>query len=160
MTINSKYIKLALLEYYRLDRGYAVATECNNEDILAINNKHSIAVEIKMSLSDLYRDRKKNKHFWMRQLLQGSNEIYANKFYYCILPDMIKKADEFIHNINSKYGIMIYFPETIEKKHHIKVYKVAKMLHDYYSEYIRGKVIMRLSSEVMNYYEKELYADR
>ena len=53
--LNSSFIKLQLMKYFRFDRNYTLCcSECiNHSDINAVNDKDLVEVEIKISKQDL-----------------------------------------------------------------------------------------------------------
>jgi len=150
--ITSKHIKYALLNYFRFNRQFVVGTEVNNADVMAYSDKKTIEVEIKISVGDLNKDKKKRKHYYLKNLL---NDIYFTKrcpnlFYFCVLPEMEQQARKLIYELNLNYGLIIYYHDRcISDK--IKIIKRAKNLHDYYSLSIKDSIIKRINYELINF---------
>ncbi len=143
--MNSLKIKHALMSYFRFKRQWICASECLNNDVMAITDKDVIEVEIKISKYDLWKgEAKKSKH---RLALNPPNwfEIYhANRFYICVPIALKEEAEKWVKVTNDKYGIIEY-NEDIGNT--IFISKTAKSLHDRKSEELEKKVMMRVCAE-------------
>lgn len=132
--INSDYIKLCLMAYYKFINKYIyVCTEAiNHADVIAVNKSKLVEIEIKTSKSDLKADFKKPKH---RLYLNAETNvktkltrIIPNEYYFCTTKELQEDALKLIEEYNNKYGLLIcntygFIGENIQ------VIKKAKSLH-------------------------------
>ncbi len=106
--MDSKYIKFALLKYFRFNRQMYVGTEVHVfggiADILAIDQikSKSVEVEIKTSKSDYYREFK-DKH--IKHGFFHTHYTCPNYFYFAF-PHQL--AEELKNHVPSNYGIISY----------------------------------------------------
>lgn len=150
--MNSKFIKGALLSYFRFNRSMIVGTEvyvlCGLADILATDKKKFYEVEIKTSISDLKADfkNKKHKHSFMKES-HYANTYQPNYFYFGIPYDLLEKATPLIDKL---YGIII-----IKSFNNVSIYRRAKKLHNNYCNRLYNNLVKRISSELANLYIKK-----
>ena len=109
--MNSSEIKHALMYYFRFKRQWICASECLNNDVMAITNKDIIDVEIKINKYDLWKgEAKKSKHiFYKREMPEWFKFHHANRFYICVPKNLEEEAINWVKETNNKYGIIIYF---------------------------------------------------
>ena len=164
---DSSFIKLQLMKYWRYDRGYTFAcTECiNKSDITAINDKHLVEVEVKISKSDFLKEfdgsskNKTKKH----AIYQGNKKpnktfICPNFFYFCVTPDILTYVTEYLKNQYKNYGILVCEPYRLYgQKSFIRVAKKATKIHaNKPTINIFHKIGKRVQSELINLKEKHL----
>ena len=137
--MNSNYIKLQLMKYFRYDNGYHfVCSECiNNADITAIDSKKLIEVEIKVSWNDFlneFNEKSRNKtlkHKVYESLEKPyTNYVIPNYFYFCVTKELQHKCYEYLNEHKPKYGLLVVEDYKYRKSSYIKSIKPAKKLHD------------------------------
>ena len=141
---KSQQMLIDLMGYFRFKRGFSlVCSEFDGMDLAVIGNETYIEVEIKISKSDLLRDKKKDKHRSYREPRSLHNYWSApNKFYYAVPPEMVEYTESFIAELNPKYGI-IRVTST-----EVFMAKSAKKLHgDKPNNASKNCAVARLSSE-------------
>jgi len=154
--MNSSSIKLALMKYFRFQRGMIVGAEVNYSDILAITQDKSISyeVEIKISLSDLKKEFKDKikKH----ENLNLVKKLNPNYFYFCVPYYLYDKAKEIIHGYSKNYGIFVYIENSDKNENFYDSYVVlkdrAKKLNASDNENLFIDLIKRISSDIINCY--------
>jgi hypothetical protein len=151
MKINSLEIKYALMYYFRFKRQWLCASECLNNDVMVITNKDIIEVEIKINKYDLWKgEEKKNKHKYYKDINNSYWRYYRksipNKFYICVPMDLEKEAENWIKNINNKYGIILYHP-YLHVQSSILIRKSADRLHNEDRMMLRESIMKRVCSE-------------
>lgn len=147
--MTSYEIKHALLSYFRFKRQYICASECLNNDVMVITkNGLTIDVEIKVNKYDLWKgEARKSKHKWLKT--NPSKNYHANKFYICVPTELLDEAEKWVNTINSKYGIIECSRRIIYPKR-ILIIKKASLLHNFKSEKLANKIMMRVCSENIN----------
>jgi hypothetical protein len=153
--VKTAEIKIALLKYWVENRHMAAATEVSYgighftvADVLAVDtNKMNIyEVEIKRSISDLKKEKKKRwKH---ENALAGKEDEKPNFFYFCLPEELLCKGKAFIETEYPKYGIM-----TVSENGDIVIIKRAKRLIDIKSIYMMAQCLKRVSVEALKYRE-------
>jgi len=145
--MNSKYIKYALLKYFRFTRQMIVATEVNVcggiADILAINEirTKSIEVEIKISKADFKREFKDKRYkHW------NNTDIRKPNYYYFAFPHEL--AEELKSSVPSQYGIISIFNHNEVKI----IQQGTKLNHNTDNKILFDRIIKRNSSELIKYY--------
>lgn len=147
--MNSKYIKYALLKYFRFTRQMLAATEVNVAygvaDILAIDDlqKKSIEVEIKISKSDFKKEfsYKRAKH----QYLNITSGNSTPNYFYMAFPG--KLADELLSFVPNQYGVIkIYHHNTVN------ILRQGKRLNHSDNKLLFNNIIKRNNSELIKYY--------
>ena len=163
--VDSNKIKLELMKYWRYDRGYTFAcTECiNKSDITAINDKHLIEVEVKISKSDFLKEfdgsskNKTRKHsIYQHKRKPTKSFICPNFYYFCVTPDIQTFVIEYLKDKYKNYGILVCEPYRLYgQKSCIRVAKKATKIHNtpptldtFY------KIGKRVQSELINLKEK------
>lgn len=157
--LQSKVIKYALMSYWRYKRQYVVGTEVNCADILADNGKESLEIEIKVTKNDLKNEirNKKGKHDRYKDPMRESVYDYKgittvpNKFWVCVVPDMVDFTLDFVNDLNLKYGIIV-----CSGPYNVRILKSAKKLHTIHNPIHQELIYRRNASELMTYYEKEM----
>lgn len=93
-------IKSELLKFYRYERDMYAVQECYNMDVLVCDRhmKNFYEFEIKVSLSDMKAELKKQKHMYPR----------TSYFYMVVPPSLASHACEICSQLNEKYGVMVY----------------------------------------------------
>ena len=156
-SINSNYIKLSLLAYYRyVNKFIYVCTEAiNYADVIALKKDKLVEIEVKVSKSDLKADFHKPKH---RLYLNAETNIKTkptriipNEFYFCTTRQLQEDALQLIKEYNNNYGLMIcdnigFIGDNI------KVIKKAKPLHNQIPKptYFEA-VAKRMSNMIINF---------
>ncbi len=146
--MTSTEIKHALMYYFRFKRQWLCASECLNNDVMAITNKDIIDVEIKISKYDLWKgEAKKSKHNLYKIMPEFYKTFHANRFYICVPLELEEEAKKWVAETNKKYGIIIYHPDM----HYINaifIKKPAKTLIDgSINKGLERHVMMRVCSE-------------
>lgn len=150
--------KFEALKWLRLDqRCMFIATEVGgySADVLGINEKKMIEVEVKVTLEDFKNDFRKPKH---RQYVDAYEMDYAwhkqwvpTHFYFAVLPDMIPKVKEYLEQQVSapkakSYGIIDMSTW--------KVVKRAQWLHKREpTNRAKCTVALRMGSELIRFHE-------
>lgn len=145
---NSDNLKNAVLEYYRFARRYYLcATEVRFRhhvaDILVMNEKEIIDIEIKVSYTDFLADFKKRKH---KKIQEQYSYLYSNKLYYCVPANIKEQCLLYLTTNNKPYGLLSYSYGKIA------VIKQSKKINDLPKSVVAGikhKIILRLSSEMV-----------
>lgn len=149
--VTSLQIKYALMYYFRFKRQWLCASECNDNDVMAITDKDIIDVEIKISKYDLWKgEAKKSKHKFYSDIenpyWEYRRRLMPNRFYICVPLDLEDEAKKWVEEINPKYGIIIYHP----KRHVINSITMAKTARTLNKEVFKGlekDIMMRVCSE-------------
>ncbi len=162
--VTSFEIKLALLQYYRLKRQWICVDEFSQADIIADTGKEIIEVEVKISASDLCREKKKDKHqFYLRG--RQWDGCHPNKFLFCVPKSLAATAEKVIEELNPAYGL-IYFDSDGFLRHlrmgcalyladHLFTIKRARKLHDFYDKRQRERIAKRCSVKLIGLMEKQ-----
>lgn len=164
--MNSDFIKLQLMKFLRYDRGYTfVCSEAiNKSDISAINEKHLLEIEVKISKQDFLKEfdgksrNKTNKH----AIYQGSKKpnkyfICPNYYYFCVTPSLMNFVKDYLkENGYNNYGIMVCEEYRIYgQKSNIRVFKKAKSIHSTPpSISVLHKIGKRVQSELITLKQK------
>jgi len=147
VNMNSKYIKYALLKYFRFNRQMIVATEVQTtyglSDILAVDldKRRSIEVEIKISKADFKRDfkDKREKHIFFE------HKHSANYFYFAFPSSL---TAELIGHVPQQYGVISVFNHN-----EVKIKRQPQLInHLSDNEEIYNLIIKRNASELIKYY--------
>lgn len=161
---SSEILKAALISYFRFERKCIVATEVNYStfggiaDIFVAGDNEIIEVETKVDMNDMTDlELKKQKHDLM-QHMEGFEQDFPNKYYLCVPYTMRRSAEQLIDRINPKYGLIILPPVEEIGARSVKIVKQAAKLHEQYNPEFKEKIILRLCSEVANWYEKKANA--
>lgn len=126
--ITALDIKRAVMCYLRFTRQWLCASECMNNDVMAITDKDIIEVEIKVSKYDLWKgEAKKRKHKQMQELVGWSVRYLPNRFYICVPIFLEEEARLWVEQTNKKYGIIRYNPE-LASSFAISIAKTASMI--------------------------------
>lgn len=134
-------IKFSLLWYFRFRRQWLCATECHMWDVVAINDKYIIEVEVKVSKSDLWHgEARKEKHNHYRTKIWPSH--MPNKFYVCVPESLMEEAKKWVEATNKDYGIIIY-----RGHYDVVVRRTAKLLKDGYDESLKDDMLKRVCTE-------------
>lgn len=147
--MDSKYIKFALLKYFRFNRQMVVGTEVDVSggiaDILAISEHQvkSIEIEVKISKSDFRREFKSklNKH-------QNMNIAAVNRspnYFYFAFPHEL--AHELINEVPNDYGVI-----AIYNTNEVSILRQGKRLNQTDNKILYVNLVKRLCSELINYY--------
>lgn len=170
--MQAEKIKHELMKYWRYDRGFTfVTSECiNKSDITAINPKHLVEVEIKVSKSDFLKEfdgkskNKTKKHaIYQGNRIAPKTFICPNFYYFCVTPNIYPFVKEYLdlHGYNN-YGIMVC--ETYRlygQKSCIRVARKPKPIHlQPPSLPVLYKVGKRVQSELISLYTLKLNKKR
>lgn len=144
--MNSQEIKIALMEYFRYKRQWLCATECLDNDVMAITKSDEILdIEIKISKSDLWNgEAKKPKHKQYKVKQGNITKCNPNKFYICVPTVLREEAEKWILKTNEDYGLFIY---TDNRSDPILLAIPAKVLHKSDNKVLIRKIMMRVCSE-------------
>lgn len=150
---EDKEIKYKALYWLRIKQRCAfIATEVGgwSADVLGVNEKKMIEVEVKISKSDLLADLKKSKHRYYTDQMHGSKwetRWVPTHFYYAVPLRLIEDAKTMlIANKLDSYGLIE--TETFS------VVKRCKPLHkrepDSHAKFI---LALRMGSELLRFHE-------
>ena len=79
-----------------------------------------------------------------------------NKFYICVPKNIEHAALAFIQDVNPSYGLIVFDTRCkVINARSINITKHPKKIHEYYDSSVRDLLIMRLCSEVANFYLKK-----
>lgn len=150
---EDRVIKYKALYWLRIKmRCPFIATEVGgfNADVLGINEKRMIEVEVKISKSDLLNDIKKYKHKNYTDQAYGTQwerRWIPTQFYYAIPERLVADCREYLikHKLEH-YGIINTDTWLIDKR--------AKNLHDRAPD-VQAKfaVALRMGSELLRFHE-------
>ena len=165
--MDHEWIKLSVMYYFRFVRGFPiVVSEINmpnrvgyheyftldggRADVLAVNqNLVAYETEVKTSLEDFNRDKKKQKHHNYRM----KNQYSPNYFYYAV-PEKI--MNEIYPLVKSPYGLMVVKRGYLGD---VRIIKKAQRLLGGIPEEFMKNIYQRLSAENINL-KIELYYDK
>lgn len=170
--INSYHLKVALMHYYRYRRQFVCCDEVTSfggeiADILVDTGKYFIEVEIKTSKSDLRAEKNKAKHK-KNELGQTSLERgkCCNCFYLCVPSKMADYAENWIKEVNPKYGLILFNSNRFNKIEELKsnhifdeyvtTVKRGKKFHNNYSIKLKQNMSRRMSSALTLAYTRDL----
>ena len=170
--INSYHLKVALMHYYRYKRQFVCCDEVTSfgseiADILVDTGKYFIEVEIKTSKSDLIAEKKKAKH---KKNESGRTSLEwakcCNYFYLCVPSEIADYAENWIKEVNPKYGLILFNSnhfnkiEELKSNHifdkYVTTVKRGKKLHDNYSKRLKENMSRRMSSALTLAYTRDL----
>lgn len=159
--LNSPFIKLQLMKYFRFDRNFIfVCSECiNKSDISALNDSYLVEVEIKTSKTDFLREfsgKSKNKTRKHTALNSGEKPyksyIIPNYYYFCVTPELKDFVQEYLqeHGLN-KYGILVCGEKRVYgQRSCIYSIKTAKKIHKQPpTKTVFTKISKRVQSELI-----------
>ena len=152
--MNSDFIKLRLLEYYRFKRAMLVGTEVGVNygiaDVLAISmdNSRSIEIEVKVSISDLRADFKNKtaKHL----LAESGKWMVPNYFSFAVPEELLEKTLKILEDKNSKYGVI-----TISEDGDIKTIKKASRLNKSPNDKLKHYLDLRINNQLITTLQKK-----
>ncbi len=169
--INSQLFKIITMDYFRHNRQFElVATEYRLRvlkklfyaDVIALNDKEFIELEIKINKKDLYieNDTKKLKHSFYKNGQQNIDKNYfiPNRFYFVLTEDMCRDREviSYINSLNKNYGI-IKIRIWDDKLVSIDIIKNGKLLHkNKPSKNLIEKINKKISAENISL-RKKLY---
>ena len=97
--INADEVKLAVLMYLRYEKQYplvALESDCNLNtygplaDVMAVDKERRLVeVEVKVTLADFRRDKKKRKHIW---LSKDNGHLPTSYFYFAVPTEIANKV--------------------------------------------------------------------
>lgn len=156
--MNADILKTELLKYYREKRGfYICATEVDNEieraDVLLMNDKEIIEIEVKMNWKDFLADFKtKSKHI-IPPAKPNLKYVFlkANRFFFCVPNSLGDRCNHYLIDNNYDYGLIVFSGVLTQ----IKRCKRLKELDEYETKRLRKNIIFRATSELVKLrYEK------
>lgn len=160
MPIDGKFLKTALMSYFRFERTYIVATEVNCKDfgiadVLVDTGDEIIEIEVKRYKNDLITNElNKEKHSLMKD---NTTELtYPNRYFICVPDNLGREAERFVRSLNTDYGLIVVNTKNKLTSRSAKVVKHAKKLHDFYNKDLSRAIILRLCSEIANMYEVDI----
>ena len=128
MEVTALDIKHALMWYFRFKRQWICASECLDNDVMAITNKDIIDVEVKINKYDLWNgEAKKSKHRLYKNAPNWFHLYHGNRFYICVPVYLEEEAKKWVEETNKKYGIILYNPD-LHFTMSIYIEKMAKTL--------------------------------
>jgi len=157
MIVNAEYLKTEILKEYRIKKQYYIcATEVNIginiADVLLMNDKEVIEIEIKNNWNDFKADFRKDKHKFIKDYFF----LKANRFYFCIPYQLKEKCLNYLDDNDYPYGLIIYNG----KLRQIRKCKRLKELNNREIEYIKKQIIRRATSELIQLREfKDQFGD-
>lgn len=147
-----RYSALCWLRF--IQRCPFIATEVGSfsADVLGINEKKIIEIEIKISASDLKADIRKHKHrnYTKTGLFdygQWNVQWIPNQFYYAVPEELVEKAKQFLeeHKLES-YGIISLDGFSVIKR--------AKKIHEREpNAHVKFALALRMGSELLKFHE-------
>jgi len=161
MPIDSKFLKTAVMSYFRFERTYIVATEVNCKefgiaDVLVDTGDEIVEIEIKRYKNDLLTNElHKEKHALMKDQLTEYT-YQPNRYFICVPDNLAREAERFVRSLNSDYGLIVVNTKNKLNSRSAKVVKHAKKLHDVYSRDLSRAIVLRLCSELANLYEVQV----
>lgn len=154
--LPARKAKAKIFYWLRLDQRCAfIATECGgwSADVLGVNEKKLIEVEIKVSKSDLLGDHRKHKHAYYNKKMSayGFSEYehrwYPTHFYYAVPEKLVETCREFLE----KNGFVNYGIIDVDA---MKVIKRAGWLHkNEPSNHVKYSIGLRMCSELLRFHE-------
>lgn len=160
MPIDSKFLKTALMSYFRFERTWVTAMEVNCgkygiADVLVDTGEEIIEIEVKRFKNDLLKNElNKQKHALFKE--GNSKPTYPNRYYVCVPDSLGREAERFLRSLNNDYGLIVVDTKTKLHSRSAKVVKHAKKLHEVYNKELSKAIILRLCSEIANMYEIEV----
>lgn len=152
---ESRKLKCAALHWLRLDqRCVFIATEAGGycSDVIGINEKKFIEIEIKISKEDLRADFKKHKHHeYLGRPTYGikpsTGRWIPNQFYFAVPKDLVEFAcQQSDERSGSQYGVI--------SADDFKVVKRAKWLHKRLPDSaVKHSIALRMGSELLRFHE-------
>jgi len=154
---ESQKLKYEALKWLRLEqRCMFIATEVGgySADVLGVNEKKIIEVEVKVSIADLKADFKKRKHeFYTGYFSDGYQDQWIpNSFYYAVPDALVEKTKEYLadratkHPSVDKYGVI--------QLSDFKVIKRAQWIHKREpSNRVKCTVALRMGSALIRFHE-------
>lgn len=135
--MDSLDLKVEALCWLRFTKHlHVVCTEGGswNSDVVGMNTKFSVEVEVKVSKADMARDfsAKKAKHFLYKSGGEGAAASgVPNYFYFMVPPEMEEYAVAKVEKEASKAGVVVYDPSTPGRPgDHCRVARRPTKLHD------------------------------
>ena len=135
--MDSAYVRLAMLYYFRYKRQFPLVScetwSCGDRaDILAVDKKGFLwNIEVKISVSDLRNDGKKNIHRWAREtnrdweMTVGKTAGIPARFSFALPDDLRTIADPIIRERYPYAGI--FFVRNLRQ---VWAFKSAEALHN------------------------------
>lgn len=160
MPIDSRFLKTAVMSYFRFERTYIVATEVNCKefgiaDVLIDTGEEIIEVELKRYKNDLTKNElTKEKHDLIKN--ENTELVYPNRYFMCVPDNLGREAERFIRSLNNDYGLIVVNTKNKLNSRSAKVVKHAKKLHNNYNKDLSKAIVLRLCSELANLYEVNL----
>lgn len=149
--------KYEALKWLRLDqRCMFIATEVGgyNADVMGINEKRMIEVEVKVTFEDFKNDFKKYKH----RAYSGVYGIERDQwipthFYFAVTPDLVDKVKEYLESFDKDRGTRADSYGVIDSSIW-KVVKRAKWLHkNPPNNRVKCTCALRMGSELIRFHE-------
>lgn len=150
--MNSQQLKTAALAWLRYGRQYKmVCTEVGpmHCDVLGLNSKIAVEIEVKVSISDLKREfiDKSAKHYLYSNV---DKAWYLPNYFYFLLPeDIIEKARPIIEEQSPKTGIGVFTNYNRHGENVSIVKKPTKIHTNPPSTRLIDATIARMSSELV-----------
>jgi hypothetical protein len=153
----SRSMKYEALKWLRLQqRCMFIATEVGayNSDVLGINEKKMIEVEIKISIQDFKNDFKKYKHnLYSGTYGDSSNQWIPTHFYFAVTEELVEPVKEFLEEVSvmrfpraNQYGVISLKDWTVVKR--------AGWLHkNPPSNRVKCTTALRMGSELIRFHE-------
>jgi len=160
MPIDSKFLKTALMSYFRFERTWVTATEVNCgkygiADVLVDTGEEIIEIEVKRYKNDLLTNElNKQKH----ELLKNDEVsiMCPNRYYICVPDSLAREAERFVRSLNTDYGLIVVNTKNKLNSRSARIVKHAKKIHELYNEKLSKAIILRLCSEIANIYEVDM----
>lgn len=154
---QSRDMKYQALKWLRLDqRCMFIATEVGqyNADVLGINEKKIVEIEVKISMTDFKNDFKKPKHEQYSKAGYFTEAWYKawvpTHFYFAVLDEMVEPVKEFLDKhkgeLTNAYGVINAKDWSVVRR--------AKWLHkDPPSNRVKCTTALRMGSELIRFHE-------
>ena len=163
--MNSTEVKAEIANYLRFVRQYElVCVEQMDQDVIAVDGRRRmIWVEVKVSISDLMRDREKTFHQRMCQerglplwkastLLPAPSWLYQyhpTRFYFAMPADLVEKAKPKIEEMFPWAGLLSVGETPRRRKfmgHYVACVRKADKIHDEQLEVKRVESLVKCQS--------------
>ena len=160
MKVTAFDLKLALLSYFRFERQWVCVDEFRHADVVVDTGEDFVEVEVKITKGDLVnKECKKTGKHWHYSIGQPYNQLWPNKFYFCVPETLVKDAMEMCLGLNPKYGVIAFNPHIFENhirwnynfphQKCLRMARTAKKLHESYDNHQQA-IARRASAKLID----------
>lgn len=167
MKITAFELKLALLDYFRLERQWVTVDEFRGADVIADTGSKVIEVEVKIARNDLITGEKYKplKHLAYSQG-RSYRRCHPNEYYFCVPWSLVDTAHKVVEAMNPKYGIIIFDAKRLlgdldrgychsKLSNYLCVVRRARKLHKGYPKHQQWLIAKRASSKLITQMQAE-----